>query len=159
MVKVPVKVIQSPHGRGLAASKVIKKGVVVIEIKGKRFNWQVTKKWKGPMQNNTVRFGPETFLSPYGDLSELINHNCEPNTRIVKKDGKLYAQAIRQIRAGEELNFDYSTVLARDDIWTMKCACRAKTCRQIIKKYTTLPSQLLVKYKIEQIIPSYILRI
>jgi SET domain-containing protein len=39
-----------------------------------------------------------------------VNHSCEPNTRRLTHHGTLYATAMRDIRAGEELLVSYLTL-------------------------------------------------
>jgi hypothetical protein len=89
-------------------------------------------------------------------MGEFINHSCEPNARVTKRNGTLYLVAISTIRSGEEIFFDYSTNLAADDIWMMKCRCDAPSCRKIIRAYTKLPPKLRQYYLKRGIIPRYI---
>lgn len=157
MEKIIVK--KSRNGFGLFANKRLKAGSTVSKIKGKVVHYKVLLKVGGTFQNNCFRYGPLTYLTPTGDITEFINHSCEPNCRIEKRDRKLYVVAVREIKPKEELTFDYSTILGDDDTWTMKCNCGTKSCRKVIKRFTSLPKDILTRYKAEKIIPSYILKL
>lgn len=57
----------------------------------------------------------------------FINHSCNPNCGI--KD-KLKVVAMRKIKKGEEITFDYAMSETSD--YKMKCNCKQKNCREII---------------------------
>lgn len=83
---------------------------------------------------NPLQVGADLYI----DLIEpyvLINHSCDPNTG-VRNNGILFA--LRDIPAGEELTFDYSTSV--DDVtWTMECQCQSPKCRKIIGDFQSIP--------------------
>lgn len=74
---------------------------------------------------------------------DFFNHSCQPNVGI---KGHLLMVAMRNIKKGEELTYDYCMTDA-DYNYSFKCSCSLKGCR---KKITTLdwkkPS-LQKKYK------------
>ena len=55
-----------------------------------------------------------------GNVARYINHSCRPNcyTRIIGET--IWIVAARNIRAGEELTYDYST----DGVASIQCRCR-----------------------------------
>lgn len=63
----------------------------------------------------------------------------------------------KDFKKGRKVTFDYSTILAKDDIWEMKCNCGSKHCRKTIKKFSTLPKRLKEKYTPLGMVPKYIL--
>jgi uncharacterized protein len=144
---------------GLFTEESITAGTVVDQIKGKIFDYRVLLNVGGNFLNNCIRFGELTYLSPQGYDFEFINHSCNPNCRIEKRRGKLYLIALKNIPKDSELFFDYSTITASDDIWTMKCNCGEKACRKIIKNYTKLPKPILQHYLDNKIVPDYILKL
>ncbi len=157
MINLEIK--KSRNRLGLYTNTDIKANTTIQEIEGKIVNYKFLLQIGGAFQDNCIRFSELSYLTPQGYDIEFINHSCEPNCKINKKNNKLYLIAINDIKSKKELSFDYSTVLADDDIWTMKCNCGTKSCRGIIKKYTKLPKKTLEKYKQENIIPKYILKI
>lgn len=72
-----------------------------------------------------VGLGPGLWMDPDPPLNKL-NHSCAPNAYFGPKR-QLFA--LRPIRKGEEVTFDYSTSEV-DPQWTMACDCRAKGCRR-----------------------------
>jgi len=153
-----IELKESPlHGKGLFAKRNIKKGEKFL-IKGKVLSLAKFFKIPKKQKDNCFRFSEVEYLTPKGELCDLLNHSCNPNGRIVKKGSKLYFEAIKSILKGKEFVFDYTTVLARDDFWVMKCNCKDR-CRKKIDKFDNLPADLLKKYIKESIIPAYILGI
>lgn len=71
-----------------------------------------------------VGLGPGLWMDPDAPLNKL-NHSCNPNAYFGPKR-QLFA--LRPIRKGEEVTFDYSTSEVDED-WHMDCDCRAPGCR------------------------------
>ena len=68
-----------------------------------------------------------------GNSSRWINHACNPNCEADEEGGRVFIKALRNITAGEELNYDYGLII--DERYTPKlkadylCWCGAKNCR------------------------------
>ena len=68
-----------------------------------------------------------------GNSSRWINHSCDPNCFADERDGRIFITALRNLAAGEELNYDYGLML--DERYTKKlkaeyaCWCGAAQCR------------------------------
>ncbi|HET7845657.1 MAG TPA: SET domain-containing protein-lysine N-methyltransferase [Xanthomonadales bacterium] len=135
---------QSPiHGRGVFANRAFRAGERIIEYRGARI----------PRSEAVERETPgHTFLftvnehwvidgAERGNSARWINHGCEPNCAAsvhVDIDGderrdRVFIEALRSIRRGEELTFDYRIELpvahtaARRREWA--CRCGAPGCR------------------------------
>ena len=61
-------------------------------------------------------------------LGEPVNHSCEPNLWWAGPQRYL---ARRDIAAGEELTYDYATVIA-DPQFLLRCHCESYRCRQLV---------------------------
>ncbi len=88
--------------------------------------------------------------------SLAINHSCSPNAGI---RGQNELVAIRDIRAGEEVTFDYSTTVSSDvaaEDWSMACLCQSENCRQTIGNVLTVPEEMLERYMRLNFLPQYI---
>lgn len=85
-----------------------------------------------------------------------INHSCNPNSGI---RGESELIAIRHIKAGEEITYDYSTTvnpsISREE-WTMQCFCGSTNCRSKIQNITTIPITQLELYLEAGAIPEYL---
>lgn len=125
----------SVHGRGVYATKLIPKGTRIIEYTGKRMSWTDV-----PNEDND----PHTFIFGLdngqvinaaigGNEARWINHSCDPNCEAVGEKGGIFIYALRKIRAGDELFYDYALQLdepiTEELILDYKCDCGAARCR------------------------------
>lgn len=55
-----------------------------------------------------------------GNIARFINHSCRPNCRFEVVDKTIWIRALRPIRRGEELTYDYRT----SGEPTIPCRCR-----------------------------------
>ena len=55
-----------------------------------------------------------------GNIARFINHSCTPNCYFEVTDKTIWIRAKRDIRRGEEITYDYSTIGKR----TIPCRCR-----------------------------------
>ncbi len=150
---------KSKNGLGLFLNKNIKLNQIIVELKGKLITCDVGDDLDEETRSNAIRFNNNMFLSPKGEAGNFINHSCSPNSKIVKKDNKLFILSTQSILKDTEITFDYSTILARDDIWQMKCNCKSLNCRKIIKKFDSLPKKIKESYVANGYVPKYILNI
>jgi uncharacterized protein len=144
-------------GQGLFASKPFKAKQRIIRLYGRIVSADMVWHNQGKFADNTYRFGPETYLDPGEEAGAFVNHACEPNAAVGKSGHQLFLFAVKDIRRNEELTFDYSTILGDDDLWTMKCACGANTCRKRIKRFGSLPVPLRKEYVARGMVPKFIL--
>ena len=68
-----------------------------------------------------------------GNEAQFINHSCEPNCAAVTEKKHVYIEALRDIKPGEELLYDYNLTRNDDDTPDLEaryaCHCGAPTCR------------------------------
>ena len=68
-----------------------------------------------------------------GNSSRWINHACNPNCEASEEDGRIFIKALRNIPAGEELNYDYGLIIEARYTAKLKaeyaCYCGAADCR------------------------------
>ncbi len=122
---------RSRTGLGLFAGEDIKKGTCIIEYVGptltkeeeyssnSKYLFEVTKTKTidGAARSNTARY---------------INHSCVPNSEIDIIKGKVLVMAKKNIKAGEELNYDYDTDYFEEYIKPKGCLCQK--CSPLPKK-------------------------
>jgi SET domain-containing protein len=74
-----------------------------------------------------------------------INHSCDPNS-FVQTDpvsGVRRTLARREIRAGDELTWDYALNIWEEWVAPVPCACGSSSCRRIIQgNFFTLPLEI-----------------
>ena len=128
------------HGRGVFALQDIAAGEVLVEYTGEIISWQEAQDRHphDPSQpNHTFYFHVDedrVIDANYGGNSaRWINHSCDPNCFADEQDGRIFITALRNIKAGEELNYDYRLTI--EERYTPKlkaeypCWCGAATCR------------------------------
>jgi len=132
------------HGKGVYAARPIKKGERIIEYKGERIDWPeaLRRHPHDPLQpNHTFYFSLDDEYvidgKHVGNSAKWINHSCEPNCEasLVEINGKMrvFVEALRNIKTGEELFYDYGLVIDERHTKKLKaeyaCWCGAKSCR------------------------------
>src|SRR5207253_3045598 len=69
----------------------------------------------------------------HGNAARFINHSCNPNCESVIEDGHIYIEAIKNIKKGQELFYDYCMVLVERHTPEAKarhaCLCGSRNCR------------------------------
>lgn len=134
------------HGNGMFAVQPLKKGTRLIEYKGKRrTHAQADRDASGDADSgHTFLF---TLNDEYvidanydGNEARWINHSCSPNCEAVveEHDGKdrrkdrIFIEAIRDIKPGEELAYNYGITLEERHTPRMKkiweCRCGSPKC-------------------------------
>ncbi|MFS2099278.1 SET domain-containing protein [Variovorax sp. Varisp85] len=128
------------HGNGVFAVQDLAEGETLIEYKGEVISWKeaLRRHPHDPAQpNHTFYFhiddGRVIDGNVKGNDARWINHSCEPNCEADEVDGRVYIKALRNISAGEELNYDYGLII--DEPYTPKllsefpCWCGSEQCR------------------------------
>lgn len=147
MIHKNIKVKQTEKtGKGLFAEGNIKKGEVVLVFEG--IPVKSSELPKDIDLGDLFPTGTDSYLIVH-DPELLINHSCNPNTGF-KNDYTLVA--LRDIKSGEQITFDYSTV--GTDGWEMDCLCGQKNCRGRIKDFRFLTNELKKKY--DSITPKWV---
>ena len=129
------------QGKGIFATKNYKKGDFVVKLTGKKIKWKYNEKTDRNHCANWTGIGNDLWIDPDFPLSR-INHSCNPNLGI---KGKIMFYALRNIKAGEELTFDYSTSEKEID-WIMQCKCGSKKCRGKMTSIQLLPKNVFDNY-------------
>tara|TARA_B100000029_G_C17418243_1_gene903313 strand:- start:177 stop:647 length:471 start_codon:yes stop_codon:yes gene_type:complete len=118
--------------RGLYASKNISAGSRIIEYIGKIIsNKEVEKNPKFDNSKDIYLFDLNKKFSLDGDYkwntARLINHSCNPNCEVEGKGLKLWITAIKDIKKGEELSYDYG-FRYDSDYKQFPCKCGSLKC-------------------------------
>lgn len=128
------------HGRGVYAIAPIKKGTRVMEYLGERITHaeaDARYEKKGDDDGHTFLFiaSNRTVIDAGvdGNDARFINHSCNPNCETVIENSRVFIDAVRNIKPGEELGYDYQlTWESTDDpaeLALYACRCGAKKCR------------------------------
>jgi SET domain-containing protein len=128
------------HGKGVFAVQDIPKGETVIEYVGEIISAQEAED-RHPHDpndpNHTFYFqiDEDRVIDALhgGNSARWINHSCSPNCKPVVEDGRVFIKAKKDIKQGEELNYDYGLII--EERMTKKlmaqypCWCGSPKCR------------------------------
>ena len=143
-MKRPFEVRRSKiQGRGVFATRDIRKGEELVEYKGEHIDDAEADR-RYPFEDNERH---HTFLfqlddgsiidaGVHGNAAKYINHSCDPNCEAVEYDGRIFIEALKNIKKGEELVYDYHFILEEPHNAANKklypCNCGSKKCRGTI---------------------------
>ncbi|GLR90723.1 SET domain-containing protein [Bradyrhizobium iriomotense] len=131
----PYRVGRSKTGLGLFATKPIRKGTRIIRYFGpildsripeqddieNKYLFELNGRWTidGSVRKNVARY---------------INHSCRPNAEsdVRPRERKVFIRAIRNIEAGDEINYDYGTDYFKAYLKPIGCKC--PSCEKKRKK-------------------------
>ncbi len=146
---------QTHLGKAVFAARPFKRGDVVTQFTGPRIHKsKIPRRYKGE-GDRYMQIGLDYYLGSSGDIDDLINHSCNPNTGFKFSPAGILLVAIRDIQIGDEITWDYSSTLF-ESVWKMKCDCHEKNCRKIIGDFTLLDKQIQQRYRQLDIVPQYI---
>jgi uncharacterized protein len=138
----PYVVRNSPiHGRGVFATRTIRKGTAIVEYRGRRISMEAADDLpdsdpKNPFHTFLFELNDGRVIDAGrgGNAARWINHSCQPNCEPFEDDHcRVYITARRTIRAGEELAYDYKlNVPGRRTarlLANYACRCGSARCR------------------------------
>ena len=129
------------QGKGAFATTDIPKGTRLIEYTGERITHE-----EGDRRYDDEKMGRHhTFLFTLNDTylidaavggneARFINHACDPNCEaVIVGERRIYIEAIRNIKEGQELVYDYQYERrddhTKEDEAFYKCLCGSPKCR------------------------------
>jgi uncharacterized protein len=139
--KPMIEVRHSPiHGYGVFALRTIRKGTTVIEYLGDRVSHEEADaryEDKDASDSHTFLFTVDSRIvidaGIHGNEARFINHGCDPNCQSVNMQRRVFIEAIRTIRPGDELSYDYQIQRDPEDAPEVDvifaCRCAAPSCR------------------------------
>ena len=128
------------HGKGVFALADLAEGETILEYAGEVITWiEALRRHPHDPQNpnHTFYFHIDDKHvidgKAGGNSSRWINHACKPNCEAVEDGGRVFIKALRNIKAGEELFYDYGLMIdarySKKLLAEYPCWCGAKKCR------------------------------
>ncbi len=142
------------HGKGIFAARDIPAGTEIIEYRGRVITHRQADQWYGVYEGED---DGHTFLLTLndkfildanvdGNWARWINHSCDPNCELLlwehesgdPRRERVLISAIRRIRKGEELTYNYGieahepVTPAMREVWA--CRCGAVGCQGTMLK-------------------------
>ncbi len=127
------------HGRGVFAKKDIPKGTRIIEYVGERITKaeaEIRGEKRVSLHKENTTLGAVYIFElnkrhdidgnvPY-NKARYINHSCDPNAMPEIIRGKIWIIAVKDIRKGEEIFYNYGYGI--DSYEDHKCHCNTHRC-------------------------------
>ena len=117
---------------GLYAVRDIRKGTKIIEYKGKLISVrqsEIDPKFDNGKAIYLFKINKKYDLD--GDFkfntARLINHSCDPNCEVFGSGLKVWVYAMKNIKKGDELSYDYGFSYD-DDYKNYPCKCGTNKC-------------------------------
>lgn len=131
------------QGRGAFATRNIRKGTRIIEYLGQRISWRTADKRyddEAMGRHHTFLFTVDDRIcidgAVNGNDARFLNHSCDGNCEAITDRKRIFIEARRNIRAGEELLYDYQYERTEDhteeDEKFYACRCGSPNCRGTI---------------------------
>lgn len=120
--KKPYIVKRSKSGLGLYANLALKKGSFIIEYTGKLLTEEQANA-KGGKYLFRINSRSTIDGSSRDNLARYINHSCRPNCVAYIESHKVKIYALKNIKAGEELCYDYGKEYFEAYIEPFNCRC------------------------------------
>lgn len=121
----------SRFGIGLFATTPFEPRQEILRFEGEPINKQQAIAL-GDSQCYALQVSKNRYINLFSP-GRFVNHSCQPNAGVVART----LIAIRYVRPGDEIFFDYSTTMD-EDYWSMQCRCGSKACRHSIGDFKRL---------------------
>ena len=141
------------HGRGAFASRPIQAGEEVGEYTGERITREESQRrfdaGHDPSDTTTYQYVVDDIWIIDGRVggndTRFINHGCSPNCKSVRRDGRIFFHALRDIAEGQELLLNYKlkcgTPASEETKALYACYCGSpECCGTLISEPPALPS-------------------
>lgn len=117
-----VRVGRASAGLGLFATRPYKKGERIIEYFGRTLTtaeeYSSRSKYLFEVNSRKTIDG-----ATRANIARYINHSCKPNSEPEIERGRIYIDAIKNIKAGEEFTYDYGEEYFNEHIRPYGCRC------------------------------------
>jgi len=147
-METPYYITDCPgRGRGVYTNRAYKTGEYVMTFTGQKTHIDQISDF-----THYLQVAPDVFISPSGNADDFVNHSCDPNCALYFEGDSLILRAIRAIAPGQELFFDYGTIMFSEPT-TFHCTCGSPSCRGVIGNYYSLPEEVRTKYRVRNMVP------
>ena len=124
------RIDRSRTGLGLFATAPIKKGAFIVEYKGRKLTNEQADKLEARGNRYLYEINSRWTIdgSSRKNLGRYANHSCRPNAETHTIRHKVIIRAIKNIRTGAEITYDYGSDYLTNIITRRGCKCNM--CRK-----------------------------
>jgi SET domain-containing protein len=130
MPRRPFRIGRSHTGLGLFATKPIKKRDRIVEYKGQLLTTKEAEilENRGSLYLYEINSRWTLDGTPRSNIARYANHSCNPNAESYNVKLRVFLRALRNIKPGEEIVYDYGTDYLKNVIGRSNCKC--SRCRR-----------------------------
>ena len=130
MSRRPFRVGRSRTGLGLFATRPIRKRARIVEYKGPLIGTKEAEKREARGNRYLYEINSRWTIdgSPRSNIARYANHSCNPNADSYNVRKRVFIRAIRNIKPGEEIVYDYGIDYLKSVIGRSNCQC--SRCRR-----------------------------
>ena len=123
--KKSFRIGRSRTGLGLFATEPIKKKDFIVEYKGRRLNNEDADKLEARGSRYLYEINSRWTIDGSGrkTFGRYANHSCRPNANSDQLKGKVFLRAIKSIKPGEEITWNYGRDYFLNVITPSGCKC------------------------------------
>ncbi len=151
----PFRIGRARTGLGLFATRPIKKNSRIVEYKGPLLDTKEANKreQRGSLYLYEVNGRWTIDGSPRNNVARYANHSCNPNADSYSVKLKVFLRALRNIKPGEEIVYDYGIDYLKNVIGRSNCQCsrcvkrRARHAKELRLKRKRRAARLANKRK------------
>ena len=121
----PFRIARSRTGLGLFATAPIQKKAFIVEYKGRRLTNEQAEKLEARGSRYLYEINSRWTIdgSSRSNLGRHANHSCRPNAESHRLNGKVILRAIKAIKPGDEITYNYGSDYFKNVITPSGCKC------------------------------------
>jgi uncharacterized protein len=121
----PFRVGRARTGLGLFATKPIRKRAFIVEYKGRKLTTEAADKLEARGNRYLYEINNRWTIdgTTRRNLGRYANHSCRPNAESYTVKHRVFLRAIKNIKPGDEITYDYGTDYYRNVITPSGCRC------------------------------------
>jgi uncharacterized protein len=135
----PFRLGRSMTGIGLFATRPIRKYARITEYKGPVLDHEDARRAENRGNRYLYEVSKHRTIdgTPRSNVARYANHSCNPNAESVVWRSRVFIKALRNIKPGEEITYDYGTDYLKNVIGRSNCKCsrcrrrRARRAREL----------------------------
>ena len=130
MSRRPFRIGRARTGLGLFATKLIKKNSRIAEYKGPLLGKKAAEKAEASTNRYLYEVNSRWTIdgTPRSNVARYANHSCNPNSETYNVKLRVFIRAMRDIKPGEEIVYNYGIDYLKNVIGRSNCLC--SRCRK-----------------------------
>jgi SET domain-containing protein len=130
MARRPFRVGRSRTGLGLFATEEIKKGQFILNYTGRKLTTEQAEKLEDRGAKYLYEINSRWTIdgANHRNVGRYANHSCRPNAESDSRGHRVFIRAIKRIKPGDEITYDYGEDYFAAYLKAKGCKC--EKCRQ-----------------------------